>query len=311
MTTAVLAMAYGTPHGPKDVLEFYTDVRRGRPPSPEQLRDLERRYEAIGGISPLLERTLSQVSAIGRVLDETSPGEFSMFYAAKHADPKIEAAIETIATMGFTTLVGLVLAPHYSRLSVGEYIERARQAATERGMQAVFIERWGDDPALVDCLATRVREATDQIAPRASNVETVFSAHSLPERILAEGDRYPDEVAETARLVARQLGLDHFRTGWQSAGRTPEPWLGPDLLELFAQLRDEGFDGVVVCPAGFTSDHLEVLYDLDIEAGARARDLGIAFVRTRSLNDDPAIARLLARRIISVNEVLVPPLDPR
>jgi len=311
MTTAVLAMAYGTPSGPDDILEFYTDVRRGRAPSDEQLHDLERRYLAIGGISPLNERTRAQISGIQRALDRSAPGEFRVFFAAKHSVPKIESQIAEIAAQGFTLVVGLVLAPHYSILSVGEYIERARLASATHHLASVFIERWGDDEALIEALGERLDEATETIGVNADNFEVVFSAHSLPTRILELGDPYPDELEETARLVAKRVGLRHYRTGWQSAGRTPEPWLGPDLLVLLGELRAEGFDGVLVCPAGFTSDHLEVLYDLDIEASQRARELGLSFVRTRSLNDDERVADLLARRVILAQTQLLGIEGPR
>ena len=296
-------MAYGTPSGPDDVLEFYTDVRRGRPPTEEQQRDLERRYHAIGGVSPLRERTEAQVACIQRALDARAPGEFVVFYGAKHSSPKIESQIESIARQGYKRVIGLVLAPHFSALSVGEYIARARSSANEHHLESAFIERWGDDAALVEALAQRLGEAVATLANTTANVEVVFSAHSLPERILETGDPYPAELAETARLVASRVGLAHYRTGWQSAGRTPEPWLGPDLLVLLDQLKAEGFDGVVVCPAGFTADHLEVLYDLDIEARARARELGLALTRTRSLNDDPMMGDLLARRVLAEREL--------
>ncbi len=311
MTTAVLAMAYGTPAGPDDILAFYTDVRRGRAPTPEQLADLERRYQAIGGISPLNERTRSQVAGIQRALDRRAPGDFHVFYATKHSVPRIESQVAEIAAQGFTAVIGLVLAPHYSVLSVGEYIERARVAATAHRLESVFIERWGDDAALIEALCERLDEAIGVIGADAANFEVVFSAHSLPTRILERNDPYPDELAETARLVAERAGLRHYRTGWQSAGRTPEPWLGPDLLVLLGELEAEGFDGVLVCPAGFTSDHLEVLYDLDIEASARARELGLHFARTRSLNDDARIADLLARRVITARKELSGIEEPR
>ncbi|HVC26334.1 MAG TPA: ferrochelatase [Acidimicrobiales bacterium] len=296
--TGVVVMAYGTPAGPGDVLEYYTDIRRGRPPSEEQLADLVRRYAAIGGVSPLAARTAAQVAAVGGALGALAPGRYRVLHGAKHARPKIEDAIDELARRGVTRLVGLVLAPHYSALSVGEYIERAGHRAGELGIETAFVERWGADPVLVEVLAERVRAAVDglELAP-GSRLELVVSAHSLPVRILEMGDPYPDELRETAELVAARAGADRFRTGWQSAGRTPEPWLGPDILELLRDLAAEGVDAVVVCPAGFTSDHLEVLYDLDVEASRLAMNLGMRFARTPSLNDEPRVAAALARRI--------------
>jgi ferrochelatase len=280
------------------VLRYYTDIRRGRPPTEEQLGDLNRRYAAIGGVSPLAERTAAQVAAVARSLEESAPGAFAVVHGAKHAHPKIEEAVDELAERGVRRLVGLVLAPHYSPLSVGEYIERAAERAAERGMEAAFVERWHDDDALVDVLAERVGDAVSSLGvARSERLELVVTAHSLPERILAAGDRYPDELQATAELVAARAGIASFRTGWQSAGRTPEPWLGPDILELLAMLADEGVDVVVVCPAGFTSDHLEVLYDLDVDASRVAAELGLRFARTASLNDEPRVAAALARRV--------------
>jgi ferrochelatase len=296
--TGVVVMAYGTPRDLVDVPAYYTDIRRGRPPTPEQLADLTRRYEAIGGVSPLAERTAAQVAAIGRELEELAPGRFVVTQGAKHAEPKIEHAVEALAESGIRRFVGVVLAPHHSAMSVGDYIARARGRAEELGLDSTFVERWHDDPALIEVLAERVRAAFDGLGVEPSDrSELVVSAHSLPERILATGDRYPQELRETAELVAAKAGVERFRTGWQSAGRTSEPWLGPDILELLGLLAADGVDTVVVCPAGFTSDHLEVLYDLDIEARRVADELGLGFARTASLNDEPRIAAALARRV--------------
>lgn len=296
--TGVLVMAYGAPRDADDVLAYYTDIRRGRPPTDDQLADLVRRYAAIGGVSPLAERTAAQVAAVAGALAELAPGTFTVVHGTKHAHPKIEEAVDELAGMGVERLVGLVLAPHYSALSVGEYLARAASRAAGHGIEAVFVERWHDDPVLVEVLAERVGEAVASLGVGpGEHLELVVSAHSLPERILAMGDRYPEELHETAELVAARSGVAHFRTGWQSAGRTPEPWLGPDILELLAVLSREGVDAVVVCPAGFTSDHLEVLYDLDVEASRAAAELGIRFARTASLNDEPRVAAALARHV--------------
>ncbi len=304
----VVVMAYGTPASPDGVEAFYTDVRRGRPPSAEQLADLERRYQAIGGVSPLAARTASQVTALAAALEARDPGGYRVHYGSKHAAPKIEDAVAAAVDEGARSIVGLVLAPHYSALSVGEYVERARARAAALEITSRFIESWHDEPVLIDLLATRVLDAlgrlgaTDPVPPR--RVEVVVSAHSLPARILELGDPYLDQLATTAALVAERAGLAargvRWRTGWQSAGRTTETWIGPDILELLPQLAAEGVTDVVVCPAGFTSDHLEVLYDLDIDAAALAARLGIGFARTASLNDDPALADALAAKIVAL-----------
>lgn len=303
MTTGVVVMAYGTPATPGDVEAFYTDIRRGRQPSGEQLADLRARYAAIGGVSPLAARTSAQVQALRRALDATSPGHYRVAYGAKHSPPKIEQAVDSLAEQGVGAIVGIVLAPHYSAMSVGQYIERARGQAESRGLRSAFIERWGTNPTLVDVLAERTLDAIASLGCAPDEVEVVITAHSLPVRILESGDSYPAELAETAALVAEAAGLPRWRTGWQSAGRTNEEWLGPDILDELNNLVAEGARAVVVCPAGFTSDHLEVCYDLDIAAKTRSKELGLLFARTASLNDDPRVASALAELVVAVDPV--------
>ena len=298
MTIGVLLMAYGTPRAPEEIEPYYTDIRRGRPPTAEQLADLTRRYEAIGGMSPLTARTADQRDALQRALDAKQPGRFVVRIGLKHADPRIETAAAELAREGAERVVGLVLAPHYSTLSVGEYLGRAGAAATDAGIPFAAIESWATEPAYVEFLAREVRR---RLAEMPANCKVVFTAHSLPQRILAVGDPYPDELRTTATAVADVVGLDpwsQWSIGWQSAGRTPEPWIGPDLLTVIDELAaSENADGLLVCPCGFVSDHLEVLYDLDIEARQRAQAHGLAFDRTASMNDDPAVIDALADRV--------------
>ena len=281
-------MAYGTPATPDDIEAYYTHVRRGRPPTEEQLADLRRRYEAIGGTSPLLERTQEQAAGIQAALGDGFRVELGM----KHAPPFIEDGVAALAAAGITRIVGLVLAPHYSVLSVGEYAKRAEAAAAEAGVDLTMVSSWHLAPGYVDLLAGFVRRELDRLG--ADPVEVVFTAHSLPVRILDMGDPYPDQLAETAKAVADEAGVNRWSVGWQSAGRTPEPWIGPDLLEILPTLAEAGVAGVVVCAAGFVSDHLEVLYDLDVEARAAADELGLAFSRTPSPNADPSFCATLA-----------------
>jgi protoporphyrin/coproporphyrin ferrochelatase len=311
VTTAVVVMAYGTPSDADAVGEFYTDVRRGHPPTTAQLDDLIARYDAIGGTSPMNARTAVQVAALQVSLDALEPGRFRTYYGSKHADPKIEAAIRTAALDGCDAVVGLVLAPHFSAMSVGEYVERAAKAAKDEGLRATFLDHWHDEPALIDALAVRVAEALGSLAPTAASGATVvITAHSLPARLLETDDPYQDQLATTARLLATRLGLTSWRTGWQSAGRTNEAWLGPDIGEIIDELAAEGATAVVVCPAGFTSDHLEILYDLDVAAAGRAAEAGIAFVRTASLNAEPAVFAALARRVIELDDQGNRGIDP-
>ena len=281
-------MAYGTPATPDDIEAYYTHVRRGRPPTEEQLADLRRRYEAIGGTSPLLERTQEQAAGIQAALGDGFLVELGM----KHAPPFIEDGVAALTAAGITRTVGLVLAPHYSVLSVGEYAKRAEAAAAEAGVGLSMVSSWHLAPGYVDLLAGFVRRELDRLG--ADPVAVVFTAHSLPVRILDMGDPYPDQLAETAKAVADEAGVNRWSVGWQSAGRTPEPWIGPDLLEILPTLAEAGVAGVVVCAAGFVSDHLEVLYDLDVEARAAADKLGLAFSRTPSPNADPSFCATLA-----------------
>jgi ferrochelatase len=285
-------MAYGTPATPDDVEAYYTHVRRGRPPTPELLADLRRRYDAIGGTSPLLERTQAQAAGLAAALRDGYAVELGM----KHAPPFIEDGAAALARSGARQVVGLVLAPHFSRLSVGEYEERARAAAREHAVELDMIGSWHLAPEYVDLLATYVAAALLDVTAAVTGrpVDVVFTAHSLPSHILGEGDPYPQQLRETAEAVAGRVPLEQWSVGWQSAGRTPEPWIGPDVLDVLRERADDGYGGVVVCPAGFVSDHLEVLYDLDVEARALAGQLGLAFARTRMPNDDPRFCSMLA-----------------
>jgi len=287
--TGVLLMAYGTPATPGDVEAYYTHVRRGRPPAPEQLAELQGRYEAIGGTSPLLQRTQEQQAGIQGALGDG----FRVGLGMKHAPPFLEDGVAALAAAGVTRIIGLVLAPHYSALSVGEYASRATTAAAEAGVELTMVQSWHLAPGYLDLLAGFVREEVAGLG--VEPVEVVFTAHSLPERILRTGDPYPDQLAETAKAVAERAGVSRWSVGWQSAGRTPEPWIGPDLLSVLPMLVGAGAAGVVVCACGFVSDHLEVLYDLDVEARAAAAGLGLAFARTASPNAHPAFCATVAQ----------------
>lgn len=290
--TGVLVMAYGTPASPDDVAAYYTHIRRGRAPTPELLADLQRRYDAIGGISPLAARTRAQADGIAAALGDG----YAVALGQKHAAPFVEDGMADLSATGVSQVVGLVLAPHYSALSVGQYHERAAASAAGHGLPYRGIGSWHVHPLLVDLLAERVVAAAGRLAPADGVlVETLFTAHSLPEQALTLDDpSYPDQLRETAESVAAVAGIDRWRTAWQSAGRTADPWIGPDILEVLRALPAEGVGGVVVCPAGFVSDHLEVLFDVDIEARGVAEAAGLHLERTASFNDDPRFVGLLA-----------------
>ncbi len=301
---AVVLMAYGTPRSPADIESYYTDIRRGRPPTPEALADLTARYRAIGGVSPLAEVTAAQREAIQRALDAAEPGRYTVVLGMKHADPKVGAAAAEAVAAGADTIVGLVLAPHYSSASIGDYLTRMGDgvdAATrdiDRALTVTAITSWATEPAFVEFLAADLDRRLTAMRAEVAKVRVVFTAHSLPERVIASGDPYADELRATAEAVAGRLALSEgtdWQLGWQSAGRTPEPWIGPDILSVIDDLgADDAVGGIIVCACGFVADHLEVLYDLDIEAAARAADRGLAFDRTASVNDDVAVMSALA-----------------
>ena len=300
--TAVLLMAYGTPRTPAEIEPYYTDIRRGRAPTPEQLADLVARYDAIGGISPLAARTEAQRDALQKALNEIAPDTYEVVLGLKHAAPMIETSVNELAARGFQHIIGLVLAPHYSSFSIGQYMGRARAAAEPHGITVTAIDSWATEPAFVEFLAADLRS---RLSTMPANAKVLFTAHSLPQRIIDAGDPYPDELRSTAEAVAIAAGLDSWSSwsiAWQSAGRTPEPWIGPDILAVIDDLAaSENASGVVVCACGFVADHLEVLFDLDIEAKQHAQAKGLAFDRTSCVNDDATIMHALAQRVISAH----------
>lgn len=307
--TAVLLMAYGTPRGSEELLPYYTDIRRGRAPTPEQLADLVARYEAIGGVSPLAARTEAQRNALAQELETIAPGKFHVQLGLKHAHPMIEETVVDLAEQGFTRIIALVLAPHYSSYSVGEYVSRATEAAATLGLTVTGINSWAVEPAFVNFIANDLRNKLSAVS-RMSNTSNsgartrvLFTAHSLPQRIINNGDPYPTELRSTALAVANQLDLaegSQWTIAWQSAGRTTEPWIGPDILTVIDELaKERNCDGIVVSACGFVADHLEVLYDLDIEARNRAEQRGLSFARTECVNDDPAVMSALAHRVVA------------
>lgn len=294
--TGVLIMAYGTPRSPEDVEAYYTHIRHGRPPAPEQLAELESRYEALGGTSGFAEMTEAQVDGIGRALESLAPGRFSVYLGQKHAEPFIEDAVARMREDGIDEAVAVVLAPHYAKKSVGQYLDRV-EAAAEGAISVRTVETWHLADGYIDFLAEAVTDALDGMPER---TRVLFTAHSLPLKAV-EDDDYAGRIRETAAAVADRLGLDDWDVGWQSEGATPDPWLGPDILVEITSIAEE-VDGLVVCACGFVADHLEVLYDLDIEAREAAEAAGLAFTRTRMPNDEAPFLDTLARIVLDVAE---------
>jgi ferrochelatase len=283
MTTGVLVMAYGTPATLDDVDAYYTHIRGGRTPAPELIADLRRRYEAIGGTSPLLDITRAQASGIQQALGDGFIVELGM----KHAPPFIEEGIGALARRGVRAIVAVALAPHYSVMSIGDYQRRAAEPALDAGIELTTIDSWHLEPRYLELLSEALLGTAAYV---------LFTAHSLPARILDTGDPYPDQLRESAEAIAKLAGVpdDRWSLAWQSAGRTSEPWLGPSVLDVLPDLAARGVTEVVVCPQGFVADHLEVLYDLDIQAKSAADEVGISLSRTPSPNADPRFCQAVA-----------------
>ena len=294
----LLVMAYGTARSPEDVERYYTDIRGGRPPAPELVEELRGRYAAIGNMFPLERITRQQAEALERELNAGEGPRYRAYLGWKHSPPHVPDVVRRMAEDGMTEAVGIVMAPHYSRMSIGGYADRVRQGLPEDGsLRVSMVESWYDHPRFVEALAARLRDALGTLTEEERRDPLViFTAHSLPEKILDHGDPYPDQLRESAELVSARAGIDvaDVTTGWQSAGRTPEPWLGPPLEEVIAKAVADGRTAAVVVPCGFVSDHLEILYDIDIEAQTTAREAGIRLVRTESMNADPEFIRAVA-----------------
>jgi protoporphyrin/coproporphyrin ferrochelatase len=278
---AVVLMAYGSPERLEDVPAYYADIRGGRPIRPELLDDLVARYRKLG---------IDYGSPLNAITEQTRAGlerelGLPVFTGMKHWTPRIAEAAERALTAGAQTVVGLVLAPHYSRLSIGGYRRQLEDALAGRA-ELRFVESWHDDPGFVELLADRLR---------GTSAHVVFTAHSLPARILEEGDPYETQLAETCRLISERGALgDRWSFSYQSESPTGEPWLGPDILDHLGDLRARDVRDVLACPVGFVADHLEIRWDLDTEAGERARELGLGFARIEMPNAEPAFIRVLA-----------------
>ncbi|HSC92022.1 MAG TPA: ferrochelatase [Gaiellaceae bacterium] len=289
MSDAVVLMAYGSPERLEDVPAYYADIRGGRPIRPDLLEDLVARYRALGveDGSPL--NAITEATR-ARLQDELG---LPVFTGMRHWTPRIAEASERALAGGADRIVGLVLAPHYSAMSIGAYRALLEDAVGGRA-ELAFVERWGAEPGFLELLADRVRGFDGHV---------VFTAHSLPARIVDEGDPYRDELLETARLVAERAGAEDWSFSFQSESPTGEPWLGPDILDHLASLAGLGVERVLLCPVGFVADHLEIRWDLDTEARQRARELGLALERIEMPNADPAFVRVLAgivRRALAV-----------
>lgn len=294
----VLVMAYGTPNRREEILPYYTDIRRGRPPTPEQLAELTGRYEAIGGLSGLNRITREQSEGVLRELQALEPEtDWRLYVANKHWEPWIPDVVQQMAADGIRQAVGIVLAPQGSRMSSQAYFEQVRSALAllPEPMAMAEVTHWHLEPDFIAAEVQLVREALKRFPE--GMPEVIFTCHSLPQRILTWNDPYPTHLQEMGEAIAREVGLSRVHYAYQSAGRTPEPWLGPDVRAKVQELAEGGAKSVLVAAVGFIADHLEVLYDLDIELRQAASQQDVHFERTGMPNAHPLLARALAQAV--------------
>jgi ferrochelatase len=293
----LLVMAYGTPYKEEDIEPYYTHIRHGRKPEPDALQDLKDRYKAIGGISPLAKITEDQTKELEKALNKQQDEyEIKAYIGLKHITPFIEETVQQMADDGIEEAISIVLAPHYSTFSVKSYNERANKEAEKHGIKIDSVESWYDHPGFIKFWADGIRNTYDQMPEedREGSV-LIVSAHSLPEKILKDGDPYADQLAETAKLIAKEADIKNYELGWQSEGNTPDPWLGPDVQDLTRDLyKEKGYKAFVYAPVGFVADHLEVLYDNDYECKVVCDEVGASYYRPEMPNTHPQFIRTLA-----------------
>ncbi|MFQ5656714.1 MAG: ferrochelatase [Candidatus Methylomirabilales bacterium] len=296
----VLLMAYGTPRSLDEAEAYFTHIRRGRKPSVDEVEELKERYRSIGGVSPLYEITESQAKGLQDALERKEPGRFRVYLAMKHSRPFIADVVEQMLQDGIREMVALVLAPHESKMIIDDYMRYARDVlGSQPDVKVHVIRTWHLNDEYLSALGKRMqRELAAFPRPGAEHTMVLFTAHSLPEKIVTTQDPYPTRLEETAQALAAHPPLPHWRRAYQSAGKTPFPWLGPDILEVLEELKAEGHPQVLVVPIGFVADHLEILYDIDNEAQARAGELGLTLRRTESLNTDPEFLEGLADEVL-------------
>lgn len=285
----LLVMAYGGPDNLDEVEPYLMDVRGYRATAPEIVHEVRERYREIGGRSPILERTQAQADALQAALDEQGQ-DFKVFVGMRHWRPFIQDVLAEMRAQGINRMVGLVMAPHYSRMSIQAYYKKIDEADT--GMQVAKIHDWHLLPEYLDALTDRVRSALARFPePVRNDVPVIFTAHSLPERILEWGDPYPMQLLATTDALVERLGLREYEFAYQSAAISTEPWLGPDASEVMERYAAQGKRHILICPIGFVCEHVEILYDIDIVYQKLARELGVQLERIEMLNDSPEMMR--------------------
>lgn len=287
-------MAYGAARNLAEIPAYLADIRGGHPPSPELIAEVEKRYASLGGCSPLFAITDSQAAGLARVLAGRGAA-LRVAVGMRHSEPSIAQAVAESAQQGAKTLVGLPLTPFHSSLSVGAYYKKLEEAAASAGVAVRRVGDWHAHPRLIAAYAARTAEALGRLPESLRpHTELLLTAHSLPSRILADGDPYPLQLEETAGLVAKACGFSTWRFAYQSRGATAEPWLGPDASTVLDEIAKAGAQAVILCPVGFVSEHMETLYDIDVLYKGQAEALGLRFERAGALNDHPDFLEALA-----------------
>ncbi|WP_273853760.1 ferrochelatase [Guptibacillus spartinae] len=301
-TMGLLVMAYGTPYKEEDIERYYTHIRRGRKPSDEQLKDLQDRYKAIGGISPLAKITEDQAKGLEAHLNKVQDDiEFKLYIGLKHIEPFVEDAVQEMHNDGIEEAVSIVLAPHFSTFSIKSYNGRAKQEAEKIGGPVIHsVESWYDEPKFITYWAKRIKAIFDDMSDQErEKAVLIVSAHSLPEKIIANGDPYPDQLKETADLIVEESGVKNVAIGWQSEGNTPDPWIGPDVQDLTRDLHEkQGFTSFVYAPVGFVADHLEVLFDNDYECKVVTDEIGANYYRPEMPNAQDEFIEILSTVVL-------------
>ncbi len=291
---AVLVMAYGGPNSLEEVEPYLLEVRGGRPLPPRAVEAIRRRYEQIGGRSPILENTQTQAAALKEALGD----RFQVFIGMRHWHPYIREVVDEVVRQGFRKLIAIAMAPHYSRMSVGAYAASLEEAiaAQRESPQIEMIVSWKDDPGFLETLQAHIQEGIDRFPPaRRPGVNLIYTAHSLPVSIVKEGDPYPEELQVTVRELQRRFPSQPSHFAYQSAGMSGDAWLGPEAGELLAELMRRGVEDFLIVPIGFVTEHVEILYDVDIEMRKQVEAAGGRLERIEMVGADPRLMGSLAK----------------
>ncbi len=303
----LLVMAYGTPEREEEISTYYTHIRNGRKPTDELIADLTARYQSIGGISPLAKITKDQVTVLAKKLNQVQEAvQFVPYLGLKHITPFIEEAVEAMHADGIEEAISIVLAPHYSTMSIQSYNDRAAEVAASLGnLKIQSVDSWYKEERFIQYWVESVNHELGKLsASEKDETLVVFSAHSLPERIRQKNDPYESQLAETAEMISKAANIQHFATAWQSAGKSPEPWIGPDVLDLTRDYFDKGYKRFIYVPVGFVAEHLEVLYDNDTECKELTEELGANYYRAAMPNTDATFIEAMSDVVLRHLKIL-------